>query len=325
MTSRRYTPFFALFILFFVSGCGTMVPQMQEMWDFKTPDTPDTNYISAGGALEYKIKKKILCELIEATQKIAQDEVLPPDWGVQYILNLQVDESTALNPGVALVTPMHNAITNFKGEYLTGPTTPLATATYPFLSSPQQYSLGLGGTLSSQGTRVDKFGSFWALDKLKIPMKSTCLNDDGTLKPPGQGSSLLLESELGIYTWLHDAMTAEFLSPSSPSDPANKLDFVSYEIKFMVISTGTITPTWKLVRITTPTGSLPLASANRTRTHDLTLTFGPVVRTKPAADPCHCNKQVAEIVEPSLAASNASLASQIGLAVANSLRTLPSQ
>jgi hypothetical protein len=196
--------------------------------------------ISAGGLLEQDIKEKVYCEIKAAANRIDKKDdnhLLPENWGAQVTLSLTVDETSALNPGVALNTPMHAGITNFKGEYLTGPTTPLATATYPFLSSPQSYSLGLGGILSSQGTRIDKFGSYWDLDKLKSDPKpgDTCFVD-GQPKPPAQGSSFLLESNLGIYEWLHDALLTETLYPSSQttpvSSPANNQDYVSYEVKF---------------------------------------------------------------------------------------------
>jgi hypothetical protein len=56
---------------------------------------------------------------------------------------------------------------------------------------------------------------------------------------------------------------------------SKKIDIYSYEIKFVIVSSGSANPSWKLVNISTGTGALPLASAGRTRTHDLILTFGP--------------------------------------------------
>jgi|GEM_PF-2503395 len=56
---------------------------------------------------------------------------------------------------------------------------------------------------------------------------------------------------------------------------ATKPDTISYEIKFVIISTGNVTPTWKLVRLSANTGALPFFSAGRTRTHDLIITVGP--------------------------------------------------
>lgn len=54
-----------------------------------------------------------------------------------------------------------------------------------------------------------------------------------------------------------------------------KLDVLTYEIKFIMVSNGNITPTWKLVNVTASSGNLPLLNLGRTRTNDLILTFGP--------------------------------------------------
>ena len=54
-----------------------------------------------------------------------------------------------------------------------------------------------------------------------------------------------------------------------------KSDTVSLEIKFIIVTSGNITPTWKLVRVSANTGSSPLFAAGRTRTHDLIITIGP--------------------------------------------------
>jgi hypothetical protein len=66
------------------------------------------------------------------------DPLLPPRWGVRVAVELQVDETGELNPGVSFIEP---------------------------LSDGQSRALGLGATLSSQGTREDKFGNYWNLDK----------------------------------------------------------------------------------------------------------------------------------------------------------------
>jgi hypothetical protein len=66
------------------------------------------------------------------------------------------------------------------------------------------------------------------------------------------------------------------------------------------VSNGSITPTWKLVKLSANTGSNPLFATGRTRTHDLIITMGP--ETEQTA--------------------NAHLASQIGNAVANANRAI---
>jgi hypothetical protein len=233
-----------LFILGSASGCGTYVPHIEEVWDSKSP-TAIT--VTAGGELEYKIKNKVYCELKKALQAVSKGgefytpimvrgetiPLLPENWGAQVSLDLQVDETGALNPGATFITPMHAGITNFVGEQLVSSTSPLATVSYPFVSTPQMYTLGIGGTLSSQATREDKFGSYWDVDKLKRPVT----NDECKSKPTQEpGSSLILESDLGIKKWLADALVAEQFIASTPltasADPGFKTRYfiVSYKI-----------------------------------------------------------------------------------------------
>jgi hypothetical protein len=253
-----------------LTGCGTYVPQMQEAWEgSRTP------VLTAGGDLEFKIREKIYCDIVQAVHY--NDSLLPARWGVQTTVDLQVDETGALNPGVSFIEP---------------------------LSDSQSRSLGLGGTLSSQGTREDKFSNYWSLDKLRKFQGGTCEED----RPAFHGSSLLLESQLGISEWLRDRLQSEIALPSSqlPKDAGDtfKQDVMSYHVKFVVTSSGTVNPVWKLVRFSAGDGST-LASVNRTRTHDLLITFGPAFKPGTA---------------------NVALAShqaqEIGIAVSNGNRTI---
>jgi hypothetical protein len=52
-------------------------------------------------------------------------------------------------------------------------------------------------------------------------------------------------------------------------------DSVSREIKFIIVSSGNLQPTWKLVQVAANTGNAPFFSTGRTRTHDLIITIGP--------------------------------------------------
>jgi hypothetical protein len=165
-----------------------------------------------------------------------------------------VDETGAINPGASFINPLPNS---------------------------QSFTLGAGGTISSQATREDKFGSCWKLSKLTGGLEGNPCDD-----PLAQGSSLLIEAGLGIVEWLTDALKSENYLPSSAltgkADAAFKQDYLSYHIKFIVISSGNVTPTWKLVRLSSGNGSLPLGSASRTRTHDLLITFGPAFKANGA-------------------------------------------
>lgn len=257
-------------VIVVLGGCGTYIPQMQEAWE-----TSRTPVLTAGGDLEFKIREKIYCDIVQAVHD--NDALLPARWGAQVTVDLQVDETGALNPGVSFIEP---------------------------LSDGQSRSLGLGVTLSSQGTREDKFGNYWNLDKLRKFSGGTCKVDS----PYWHGSSLLLESDLGISTWLRDRLASDIALPSSqlPSDAGDtfKQDVMSYHVKFVVISSGSVNPVWKLVRFSAGDGST-LATANRTRTHDLLITFGPAFKPGTAN-----------------VALSSHHAQEIGIAVSNNNRTL---
>ena len=222
-------------------GCGTYVPSIQEYGESERGTR-----LSSGGLLEYRIKDRVYCEVVEAAVESRDAQMLPAGWAAQVTLDMQVDEIGAVNPGISLIRP---------------------------IDAVQTFTFGVGATLSSQGTREDKFGSYWNLDRLKKPC-------------PGaksyRGSSLLLQGDLGIVQWLKDSLATEQLIPSSDlskqSDSVFKQDFLSYHVKFIVITNGNATPTWKLVRLATGNGALPLASVSRTRTHDLLVTFGPAYK-----------------------------------------------
>jgi hypothetical protein len=223
------------------TGCGTYVPPLQEYLEA----APANSDFSAGGAFEFAIKSKVYCDIVEAVVTARNSGVLPTGWAVQTTLDLQVDEAGSLNPG----------------------------ATY--LSS-TTFTIGAGAVLSSQATRESKFGNYWELDKLKGADSSPCSNSTP------RASSFLL-SELGISEWLENALKSRDYLPSSggnKKDPFFKQDFLSYHVKFVVTSSGTVTPAWKLVRVTTGNGGLPLVGAGRVRTHDLLLTFGPTFSAK---------------------------------------------
>lgn len=229
----------ALVAAFALAGCGTYVPAMQEVGEIAPHDAD----FSAGGFLEYNVKTKIYCDIVDAVIASRREGVLPTGWAVQTTLDLQVEEAGSFNPGATYLDPLRS------------------------------FSLGAGAAISSQSTREHKYGSYWNLDKLKSRNGNPCRADGSK---PG-GSSLLL-SELGITEWLVDSLKARFYLPSSEgkkADPFFKQDYLSYHVKFVVASSGGVSPTWKLVRVATGNGNLPLVSAGRTRNHDLLLTFGP--------------------------------------------------
>jgi hypothetical protein len=327
------------------AGCGLTVPEIKEPFDVDKPPGGYTPYGFSGTAqIEYEIKKRIYCDLRDAVKAandvpvkegptvdrmtVQQPGQIPESWGAQVSLSLQVDETSGLNPGIALNQVLPNATSVF------------GVGTANTVTTPQSFSLGLGGTVSSTATRIDKFDPYYSVRDLLKPYKpnSICAGGPPYIKndylwkgwEPAQSSPFIIESDLRIKEWLVGAMFVDNALPSSsiPSQLGGKdasdgkgeetkgdkskgskgkggkgddgqvtgaKDTVSLEIKFIIVTSGSITPTWKLVRLSANSGSSPLFNTGRTRTHDLIITIG----------------------DPSVISSNSHLASQIGNSVSN--------
>jgi hypothetical protein len=296
-----------------LAACGLTVPQIGELWDDES-GKPALN-------LEKEIKEKVYCELQNAVyhvnneiDKILVDETdpktgklikkfypqLPEAWGVTLTLTLTVEELSALNPGVTFNTPIIPGTTYFPGKL-------------SITNNAQAYNFGLGGTLSSDATRTDKFTFFYPVKDLEQVPSAQCkpLSDEPRYSLDTehyQGSSLLLESDLGIKKWLVSATEVKNSIGNSAVNPSQVL---SYDVKFEIVSSGNITPQWKLIRISANNGSAPFFNTKRDRTHEMLLTFGPVSSTKGKGG----NQ------EPSTLASNDALAQQIGSAVGNAVKS----
>jgi hypothetical protein len=117
--SLKYKMMSTVFAFGVLSGCGTVVPEIQEL-----PGSPND-----GDLLVKEIVRRVHCEVQDAVQYvILTDEQLAAQglnggkrltewldtWGAQVQLNLTIVESTSLNPGVTLNTPMIPANTMFR-------------------------------------------------------------------------------------------------------------------------------------------------------------------------------------------------------------------
>ena len=260
--------------------------------------------------MEFEIKRRIYCDLKQAvyvvdtemtyatenriTHQITRQPLLPDDWSAQISLLLQVDESTSFNPGVAFTFPFANQVTNFANGAVT---------------SPRSFTFGFGGTLSSVGTRIDKFDPLYTIAWLRQPQTSESIcyeKNDPFVSSPNSTTyrSFILQSELGLDKWLKDALfTNIFLKSSDPATSPTKdtPDTISIEIKFVVVSSANINPVWKLLPVTFNNGTLNLLSTGRTRTHDLLITIG----------------------RPGTTTTNSHLASQFGQAVSTAIISTP--
>ncbi|MFQ3453890.1 hypothetical protein PMN64_11295 [Bradyrhizobium sp. UFLA01-814] len=288
-----------------LSGCGTVVPDIQEFWG-----TPK----DAANKVE-QISAQVVCELRRAVQRvlwegrhrqtvfIPNSSAPPPPpvqhldwfeqtWGVQVTLNLNIAENSGVAPGVSFIRNWSNS---------------------------QSFTAGLGGSLSSTATRTDKLNMFFTVQELADAynsMKLTCITDD---LPK---ASLFVVSDLKLYDWLHAALLPNTTNIIAYQNSKNPTNVIQHEVKFQIVSNGSATPSWKLVEFTANTSGSFL-TAGRDRTQDLTITFGPLADgAKPKVAVSHTGRPVrtARSLELSTPAENAHLAAQIGLAVSQSLK-----
>ena len=138
-----------------------------------------------------------------------------------------------------------------------------------------------------------------------------------------------MQSNLGLDEWLIANVTAADTGviqyAKDYSDGPLKTNVLSHEIKFDVTNTGNVTPGWKLTRVSVNQSGTFL-TASRDRTHDLTITLGPitpvVVGQKTVRMKDGTTAQVPIFGStPSYQAADAHLASQIGAAVAAAVKS----
>ncbi|HEY1983335.1 MAG TPA: hypothetical protein VGH13_24905 [Xanthobacteraceae bacterium] len=294
------------------TACGVSIPQIPEVWDL-VGDGDATQH------MEEQIKRAIFCELRDAILlaraniqyktyyhgklvSTPDDQPVPDSWGVQLTLTFTVDEASKLNPGASLIWPYKKPATS------------------------DSFTAGVGGILSSDATRTDKYETFYAVSDLTTVLSHNQIceapeqQDTG---PPSHSSPFVILSDLGIRKWLPAASEVSTYLRSSRALPNGEgpalgaagsfaSDSFSYDVKFVIETDANATPSWKLVRASTPTSPV-LFDTQRTRTHELLITIGPAQTTSsPGAK--------VKVVGPSQSASNSHLAQEIGSAVASALR-----
>jgi hypothetical protein len=321
MRALRVGSLAVILVSYGLAGCGLSIPDVKEAWDSDYPGDPRTGAKPIAGTtlIEFEIKKKIYCELKDAVkaanaiptttsetrggkQTLKYPGLFPPGYVAQVALSLQIDESVSLNPGLTYTQTMANAVKAFGvGNTVT---------------IPQSFSFGLGGTLSSTATRIDKFNPQYSIAFLSEPDTKdvVCIpGNDPLASIAPSDTPFQIESDLGIKKWLVGALLVNDYLPSdlTQSNPtssrkpkpgaaaaggggggggsATKADTISYEIKFVIVSSGNVTPTWKLVQFSANTSSSPFFGTGRTRTHDLIITIGPNTTT---TDNSHLASQI---------------------------------
>jgi hypothetical protein len=258
-----------------LSGCGTYVPDIQEFWG-----TPHDASIKVN-----KIAGQVTCELHKAVQQVFYDNATRSGsyatyesspghpapkyqslawfdkWVVQVNLKLTIMEDTNLTPGVSLTTLYPNAVTTFPG----------AAA----VSTPQQYSTGLGATFTDTATRIDQLNMFFSVRELKSGKSALALS----CIPPPSNADFFVQSDLKLYDWLSAALLPQYSDIVDYGANTSTQNTIIHDIKFEIVTDGSVNPMWKLVRVTANT-STNLISLGRDRTQELTITFSPSTGTK---------------------------------------------
>lgn len=265
----------------FLASCGTYVPEIEEFWGTRE----DTNVKVT------KVAGQVVCELRRAVQRVVWaappelvqrpgDPAPPPPrdlswfvnkWSVQVTLNLNIIENSALTPGVSYNNIYRNGITSFPG----------ATA----ITTPQSLSLGASATGSVSATRNDKLNMFYTVKELLNGPNST---QSPCLSTTQANASLFLESDLKIYDWLSASILPYGAGVVDYANNSTAQNAITHDIKFEIVSSGSVNPQWKLVRFTGGTSPAFLA-AGRDRFQELIITFGPTQKgmLAPAAQSSH--------------------------------------
>jgi len=249
MSTARCALSFMAFAALILVGCGATVPDIQEVGDDD----------AQGDLLVKAIVGSIHCELRNAINSVIDNDIESSrasktprqaayldSWGVQLALTLQVEEKTTINPAAVWTPP--SVIKNV-------------------------FTLGGSLTGSADATRIDKLNFYYTIAELRS--YGHCPTNYVQSHPPG---SLLIQSDLKLSTWLSNQVTLVALGqigvPSGPNTVL-KQNALSHEIKFEVITSGGISPTWKITRFTVDQSGT-LFSTSRDRLHDLLMTLGPV-------------------------------------------------
>jgi hypothetical protein len=232
------------------------VATMLSACGFRTPEVVLDNDPNAASFFVNAVVNHVRCELRYAVRYAVwydtQNAREQPDhkrripwiekWGAKLALKLLVKERGSINPTVSLISAL-----------------PLE----------QSYTTVLGGSVAAQATRTINLEFYYDFaseflgrdfDRTRPPDKCVPL---GTFQ---------IEGDLKIAQFV-DMATFPFYLPGNISPKAPEA--TSQEIEFVASIDGNVSPTWKLIRVTTSGGSTGMFDANRSNTNDIIVSIGP--------------------------------------------------
>jgi hypothetical protein len=261
---QRWSRLLPLTALCLLGACATRVPEMHDLGQTREQEF----------AREEDLAVHIKCELRQALSGIFAEEALNPNsggrsadwlkrWGAQVSLKLQVDDMAGLAPSLTFIHPMRNIVSVFR--------------TGGAVTSTQNATDALGFTLSSHATRVETIGFFYKFQDL-LDEEAFRTSKGGKDRACEPAAKLFINGDLKIHDFIRSkvqiARIPNLINPKAPSsDPFTTFN---YDVIFVVVKSGNVTPAWKLVTLSINSGSSPFLSASRTGTDDLTITMAPV-------------------------------------------------
>lgn len=242
---------FAIPVTLGLGGClGLGVPVMEEFYE----PQEDQKF------LENIIISHVKCELRQGLELVNRDPLFNGyrvdwlnDYGAKISLKITADEKSSLNPTLSVTDFFQNAVIRFpvNGNVTSG----------------QSYTTGLGGSLSANVTRAESVAFTYDFKTLRkeINVVDKCPNTDG----------FQINSDLKIADFIRNKVfLAKVPDTTYAGRSGSPFNVFNYEATFVSSYGGSVTPTWKFIRLGA-SGS-PFFNAGRTKTHYLNITLGPV-------------------------------------------------
>jgi hypothetical protein len=133
--------------------------------------------------------------------------------------------------------------------------------------------------------------------------------------------AFLLQSDLKLSEWLFDAVSASMTNTVNFTSTtlAVKDSVLQHEVKFVIDTSGTATPSWTLTRAKV-NSSGSFLSLDRTRTNDLLITLGPAVPAVVQEMAKNGKKITTVSMQPSSRAEDLHLSASIATGVESAVR-----
>jgi hypothetical protein len=188
-------------------------------------------------------------------------------FGTSVNLTVQVEEQSGLTPGVSLVKPLENGVNVFPvgGNVIT----------------PQNVSVGLGGSATAHSTRAETIQFTYANFVLLHDAVALYEPDPERLTNPARSpcnhgmNGIMIQSDLKLDQFIYDkAVVASFENVTSVKN-WNPFNTFEDQITFTASYGGSVTPSWKFVRTTVDQNST-LLSATRSEINTAIITMGPL-------------------------------------------------